>query len=155
MSLAFTARFVVPKSVISETEAALRSAGKDGYELFVLWSGTVHDDVFTARTAHVPKQQSYKLADGLCVRVGGEALHSLNVWLFDHSETLGVQVHSHPRDAYHSTTDNTYPIVTALGGLSIVTPEFCRGGLLGRGHAIYRLSARGWSAQRRPVIELA
>lgn len=154
MTLLGVERFVAPAGVVAATERALRLAGDDGYELFVLWSGTIRDREFTASTTHVPEQQSYKLSDGLCVRVGGDALHALNVWLHSHAEVLGVQVHSHPREAYHSTTDDTFPIVTALGALSIVTPEFCRRGLFAPGYAAYRLGRRGWSPQRRAVIEL-
>jgi hypothetical protein len=83
------------------------------------------------------------LADGLCVRVEGDELHRLNVWLFEHSENLAVQVHSHPTEAYHSETDNTYPIVTVRGGLSLVVPDFGRAGLLGNGVACYRLGLSG------------
>jgi hypothetical protein len=55
-----------------------------------------------------------------------------------------VQVHSHPTEAYHSETDDTYPIVTVRGGLSLVVPDFGRAGLLGDGVACYRLGFSGW-----------
>lgn len=155
MTLRAISRFVVPARIVADTERELRAAGVEGYELFVLWSGTISDDAFFVSTPHVPIQQSYKLADGLCVRVGGDALHNLNVWLYEHGELLAVQVHSHPREAYHSTTDDMFPIVTALGGLSVVTPEFCRRDLLGPGHALYRLDRMGWTPQSRTLIEVA
>jgi hypothetical protein len=76
--------------------------------------------------------------------VEGSELHRLNVWLFEHGEELAVQVHSHPTDAYHSDTDDAYPIVAIRGGLSIVVPDFARDGLLGHGVAYYRLGREGW-----------
>lgn len=154
MSLAAVRRFVVPARVVSTTEEALRDAGNEGYELFVLWTGVIERDVFHVRTTHLPHQQSYRLADGLCVRVDGQALHELNVWQFEHGEALGVQVHSHPHDAYHSQTDDTFPIVTQAGGLSLVAPDFCRRGLLTPGCAAYRLSASGWSSVDPRVVEV-
>jgi hypothetical protein len=55
-----------------------------------------------------------------------------------------VQVHTHPDDAYHSDTDNTYPIATTLGSLSIVVPNFAREGLVCPGMKVYRLASAGW-----------
>ncbi len=144
MSLESVACVQVPSDVVAETEAALREAGREGYERFVLWSGEIDDTRLVVRTAHHPDQRAYRLPDGLCVTIDGEALHALNVWLLNHQELLAVQIHSHPGEAYHSDTDNTYPVVTALGGLSIVTPDFCSGPLLGRGCAVLRLSRLGW-----------
>jgi hypothetical protein len=78
------------------------------------------------------------------VRVEGDELHRLNVWLFENHEELAAQVHSHPTEAYHSGTDDTYPIVTMRGGLSVVVPDFARAGLRGDGVANYRLGKSGW-----------
>jgi hypothetical protein len=153
MTLADVDRFIVPSRVIVETEEELRRAGARGHELFVLWTGRVDGDAFDVRTSHVPRQSSYRLPEGLLVRVEADALHQLNSWLYDHGEMLGVQVHAHPDAAYHSETDSTYPIVTTLGGLSLVAERFCAGDLLSRSSAAYRLTRRGWKrlAARRLV----
>lgn len=143
-TLESVSKFIVPLGVVNLTDQQLRLAGQLGCERFVLWSGVQESDVFVIRTAHVPAQTAYKLPEGLCVRVEGPELHRLNVWMFQHGEELGVQVHAHPTDAYHSETDNTYPIVAIRGGLSIVVPNFARDGLLGGGVAYYRLGNRGW-----------
>lgn len=145
MTLASVNEFRVPKTMVRETEAALAAAGRHGCEAFVLWSGTLSDDGFDIRTSHVPKQTAYKSEDGVCVRVNGEELHHLNRWLYDAGETLAVQIHSHPTDAYHSETDDAYPIVTLLGGLSIVVPNFAARGMECRGVATYRLGTGGWN----------
>ncbi len=153
MTLERVNRFSVPQSVVSSTVRSLRAAGREGYEMFVLWSGHLDGSQFNVRTAHVPAQTSYRLETGLCVRVDGEALHKLNVWLFDSGESLGAQIHAHPADAYHSETDDTFPIVTMLGGLSLVVPDFCRRGLFVRS-AAYRLTGSGWSKDPRPTEKL-
>lgn len=137
-------QFIIPVDLCDETDVQLRAAGRDGVERFVLWSGVVTGDTFHARTAHVPRQTAYRLAEGLCVRVEGDELHRLNVWLFEHGERLAIQVHSHPTEAYHSDTDDTFPIVTTRGGLSLVVPDFGRAGVRGPGTALYRLSIAGW-----------
>ena len=68
MNLLGVRRFRIHKRGICETEEAIRSAGQDGYESFVLWSGTRDGDVFTVAKIHVPEQTSYKHDVGFCVR---------------------------------------------------------------------------------------
>lgn len=147
MTLEAIRTFSVSQETVDHTEAALREAGKDGYERFALWTGTTRGEHFSVDHLYVPQQRGYHFDDGLCVRVGADALHELNVWLYRNQQLLAVQIHTHPQEAYHSETDDTYPIVTTLGGLSLVVPRFCRDGLLSRGLAIYRLSADGWRRQ--------
>src|SRR5262249_18421679 len=140
--------------IVKETEKTLRRAGAEGYEAFVLWSGRQNGRLFNIQTIHVPKQNSYRLDSGLCVRVDGDELHRLNVWLYEAGEILAVQVHAHPDDAYHSDTDDTYPIVATLGGLSIVAAEFCRTGLFTSSTAIYRLQRDGWTKQNADLVRV-
>lgn len=144
MSLRDITRFVVAHEFVEQTETALREAGHDRLERFVLWSGIEEGGTFRIHSAHVPEQTAYRTDGGLLVEVKGPALHRLNVWLHEHGEVLGVQIHSHPREAYHSETDDTFPIVTELGALSIVVPDFCRQPFLRSELAVYRLSTNGW-----------
>lgn len=146
MSLRDVRRFIVSDEVVRVTDEALREAGADGYERFVLWTGIRAGDDFLVRSTHVPTQTAYKGEAGLCVRVDGNALDRFNRWQYEHGETLGIQVHSHPQHAYHSETDDTYPIVTAVGGVSVVVPDFGHAGLRGGGTATYRLAEDGWTA---------
>jgi hypothetical protein len=150
MNLEVVKAFAIPRSVVEQTEISLQEAGSEGYEIFVLWSGVIDAQTFRIRTAHVPKQTSYRTDEGLLVRVEGPALHELNVWLFEHQELLAIQVHAHPTEAFHSQTDNTFPIVTTLGGLSIGAADFAQDGLLNADSAAYRLTRRGWRPIRRP-----
>jgi hypothetical protein len=139
-------QFSVSRELLAQTERSLRRAGAEGYELFVLWSGVIDGSELAVRTCHVPKQTSSKTRHGLLVRVEGQALHELNLWLYEHSEVLAAQVHAHPTGAFHSDTDDTFPIVTVLGGLSLVVPDFARRGVLTTGSAAFRLSRSGWDA---------
>ena len=147
-------RFRIEASAIRETEEAIRAAGEDGYESFVLWSGTREYETFTVAQVHVPEQTSYKVDAGLCVRVEAPELHRLNVWLYEAQQVIGVQVHSHPHDAYHSETDDTYPIATLEGSLSIVLPFFGRGGWESCGIAAYRLENGAWVELPGPLSDV-
>lgn len=149
MSLRAITRFVVPVEIVQHTDQALSEAGEEHMERFVLWSGVEAGDEFLVQSSHVPAQTAYQSERGLMVVVEGPALHQLNVWLHEHRELLGVQVHAHPEEAYHSETDNSYPIVTESGALSIVVPDFARRGLRSRGTAVYRLLGGRWQLIRR------
>ena len=144
--------FAVSERLVEHTSRALRKAGTEGYELFVLWTGVPNGEVFDVRTSHVPRQTSHKTKHGLLVRVEGQALHDLNMWMYEHGETLGAQIHAHPDGAYHSSTDDKHPIVTCLGGLSLVAADFARAGILAPSSAAYRLSASGWNRVSLDVI---
>ena len=144
MNIEAVAVFQIPNEVVRVSEDALKRAGRDGHELFVLWTGTVAGQVFRVEHTYVPTQRSYRDDSGVCVRVEGPELHRLNRWLYEHSQVLAIQIHTHPDEAYHSDTDNTYPIVTSLGGLSVVVPDFCRKGLRSPGAVVYRLRSNGW-----------
>lgn len=144
MKLTLVDFFDVTSQVIDDTEEHLRSAGRKGHELFVLWTGRLEGRSFRVTTTYVPPQTSYRQDGGCGVRVDGTALHELNGWLYEHGETLGAQVHSHPTEAFHSETDDAFPVVTALGGLSLVVAYFCRDGLLASSTAAYRLTPAGW-----------
>ncbi len=146
MSLEDVRTFSVSAEIIEKTEATLQAAGSDGYEMFVLWSGRREGDSFRFLTAHAPRQTSYRTKEGLSVKIDGPELHHLNVWLLDNQETLAAQVHAHPSEAFHSHTDDTYPIVTALGGLSLVAADFARDGVLSDSSALYHLKDDGWEA---------
>lgn len=139
MTLDHVERFVVPRSLVTPGETAIRRAGQHGNECFVLWSGVTDGPEFRVLASHVPRQTAFRLESGVCVRVDGAELHRLNLWLFEAAQQLGVQIHSHPTDAYHSDTDDSFPMVTTFGGLSIVVPWFGAEPWFSRGSAAYRL----------------
>lgn len=151
MTLTKVKFFNVSVEILRDTEENLRHAGSKGMELFVLWSGVISGSEFQVRSAHVPNQTAFRLDSGLMVRVEGDALHQLNVWLHKNNETLAVQVHSHPTEAFHSDTDDTYPIVTAEGGISIVAADFCKHGLLSPSTAAYRFEQKIWRELNPPL----
>jgi hypothetical protein len=154
MTLRSIRKFRVQSDSVRKTLDAIRAAGREGYELFVVWSGTSNGDAFDVAEVHVPRQTAYRLENGLCVRVDGSELHRLNTWLYEAHQVVGVQVHSHPTDAYHSETDDTYPVATLEGSLSIVFPFFGRDGWESDGIAAYRLIRGNWLEIPRPLRDL-
>lgn len=143
--LAAVRTFIIPSHVLVDTITFLRRVGSEGCEGFVVWGGhLVDDDTFRFTTAIVPAQQASMTEHGLLVTVGGQALFEINKRLHEQSQILAAQVHSHPTEAYHSSTDDTFPIATLVGALSIVVPDFARNAPDDLDQwAWYRLSPRG------------
>jgi hypothetical protein len=142
-------RFVIQPSVMSETIKFLQQVGEQGYEGFVLWSGRAEGSItFRFTTALIPEQQAMITDNGLLVMVDGEALFKINKQVYEQQEILGGQVHSHPTSAYHSSTDDHFPLVTLLGALSVVLPDFAKNSPADVEYwAWYRLAGYGmWEA---------
>ena len=111
----------------------------------MLWAGEQAGTSFRVTEVLVPDQVGHRTDEGVYVSVAGEALHEVNVYLYEHGLKLCAQVHSHPGPAYHSTTDDTFPIATAIGSLSIVVPDFAAEPFAVERSAVYRLLASGWA----------
>lgn len=136
-------RILVPSPVALEAHAHLRHVGEQGVEGFALWAGTVEARTARVRATYIPVQEAWRTEEGLTVFVDGAELHRLNMWLYREGLTLIAQLHSHPGAAYHSATDDAFPIATAIGSLSLVVPDFARAPFALSRCAVYRLSPRG------------
>lgn len=120
-------RFIVQVPVLNETIRFLQEVGSEGYEGFVLWAGkTWQEETFRFTTAIIPEQHAMMTDEGLLVFVEGESLFKVNKTAHEQGEILGGQAHTHPTSAYHSSTDDHYPLVTLLGALSVVLPDFAK-----------------------------
>lgn len=130
MTLIGVVEFLVPLWLVDQTLEPLQEAGRSGYEAFVLWGGQLSPDGqrFEFLSAYFPEQTTSRGEEGLLVTVEGEALFRVNRAFYEQGLTLAGQIHSHPTDAYHSTTDDAFPLMTLVGGLSGVVPDFGEGG---------------------------
>src|SRR5437764_13990209 len=124
--LAHVKRVIVTPACVEAAHSHLRRVGQQGLEGFALWAGECDSDTFLVRANIIPEQSGLRSDLGVCVVVAGDELHRINVWLYEHGMTLIAQLHSHPDEAYHSRTDDTYPIATTIGSLSLVIPYFAR-----------------------------
>lgn len=137
------ASVLVPHDLALEAHAHLRRAGEGGFEGMALWAGVKEGSVFRVTRTVIPEQRGVRSAAGVSVSIGPDELHRLNVWLFESKLTLVAQLHSHPADAYHSDTDDAFPIATTAGSLSLVIPDFARRPFALPDCAVYRLSGAG------------
>ncbi|QHO77922.1 hypothetical protein ACH79_40370 [Bradyrhizobium sp. CCBAU 051011] len=133
----------VPPGCVDELDAHLRKVGCEGHEGLGLWVGRQTGHHFQVHRTLIPAQRHIRTADGVCVVIGPEELHRINVWLYREKLALIAQIHSHPGRAYHSSTDDEYAIATTVGCLSLVVPDFARVPFDLRNVASYRLDGAG------------
>jgi hypothetical protein len=114
-----SAAYTLPRRILEETFAHFRGCGRGRRECQVLWIGPWDAPTTITKAIH-PKHEAH---------IGGFVLD--NAWLNDlwfalARESLGIriQVHTHPGEAFHSPTDNDFPIVHTVGFLSLVIPNF-------------------------------
>lgn len=129
--------------LLEHTHETLRKIGEDLVEGLVLWAGRKQGSLFRVETVIRPSQHAVRSEAGLSVRVDRSGIHQVNAYLYKHGMELVAQVHSHPGEAYHSALDDAIPLVTTIGGLSLVVPDFARGPVDVTTYAAYRLSAVG------------
>lgn len=131
---------------IYEVYSHLQEAGKRGVEGVALWMGTFKTSTeFIVQTTRIPEQKAFSTEEGLLYIVGEQELERINLWLYENKQILLAQIHSHPGRAYHSETDDAYPIVARIGGISIVIPNFGFNGFSLDDFAVYRLDGNGWN----------
>lgn len=110
----------IPSALIAETVNHLRAARHS--ERVVLWLGRRQADVVCVCEVFVPIQ----IADADYFRIPSDGMDAL----FGHMRTsrliVAGQVHTHPREAFHSPVDDEWAIVRHEGGLSLVVPRFCQ-----------------------------
>src|SRR5581483_8447953 len=137
-------RVTVDPTVVRDTLDVLRQFGSRRLEGLVLWLGDIEEDQAHVYQFIVPEQQSISDEEGVGYFVSGETLFRLNRALAESGLRLIAQIHSHPREAYHSEADDRFAIVTADGGLSLVVPDFGNAPEDPSTWAVYRLSRGQW-----------
>lgn len=118
-------RHLVPQSVLDDSTTFLRTRGRELYEGTALWIGKPMGEDFEVIRLFVPDQIATSDSDGASVELTPHAHYTLTDNLLD-NELFCARIHAHPRNAYHSATDDANPILTHDGALSIVVPYFAR-----------------------------
>jgi len=140
----------VPSIIIQKTLSFLQKNGLENKESICLWVGKNINGNFFIKEIIFPKQ----LNNFISFRVSADELDRINRELYEKKLKLIVQIHSHPRVAFHSHIDDEFPLVTTLGSFSIVIPYF--GYVSGndfKEYGIYRLKSFGWVKLSKTKIE--
>jgi hypothetical protein len=142
--------FTLPGEVIAATLRHLRAKGAIGHEGVVLWRGTFEPPRITA--AIVPAQETGPGRFVVPLAERQRIARSLS----GTGEMIVAQVHSHPRAAFHSPTDDAEAIPRRVGAYSLVIPDYGRRADLLDGAALFQLAANGtWQETNVHTFKLA
>lgn len=112
----------LPRRMVAETFSVLRSCGDNRRECQLYWVSpwSAHSEL--TEVVH-PKHVSS--AYGLSI----DSDWISRFWFDLSKRDLGVrvQIHTHPFEAFHSATDDKYPLLFEPGFLSLVIPNFASG----------------------------
>lgn len=133
-------RMRVPRRVIDTSVQFLQKAGASGNEALLVWVGTFGGGTFDVKDAIAPPQRAINTGSGCCVVIDSDGLFALGKYLEANAFLVGAQVHAHPDDAYHSDTDDAFPVATLAGALSFVLPDFAAAGWSAASIATFQLS---------------
>lgn len=112
----------VPERILGETFGNLRWCGKGHRECQALWISAWDDISNIAAVVH-PRHNASPVGFDL----EGEWIDEFWDRLSATSSGIRVQVHTHPGAAFHSATDDAFPIIHSSGFLSLVIPNFALG----------------------------
>lgn len=140
-------RFIIPRPLLREAQLFLRRQARSRHEGWALLAGCMEGEDFRVRRLIVPEQST----SGVHAHVSGDEVSRIADELSRTGECIGIQIHSHPGAAFHSVVDDQEALVTKLGGLSIVVPDFARAAMDSLDHcAIFRLETGSWEGPLPP-----
>lgn len=112
----------LPRRMIAETFSTLRSCGDNRRECQLYWVSPWASPTQLTGVVHPKHASGYA---GLSI--DSDWINSFWRDLSDRDLGVRVQVHTHPGEAFHSITDDTYPLLFDPGFLSLVIPNFASG----------------------------
>ncbi len=129
----------VPAQLVADTFAIFRDCGGGRRECVAYWLGPADtpeevDEVI--HPIHTSMGGGYQIDD--------QWLTTFWFALARRRRSVRVQVHTHPREAFHSSTDDAWALIDTPGFLSLVIPQYGLGPVgLDRAYLAER-TGRGW-----------
>ena len=112
----------VPIHILEESVRMMATCGEGRCECVTYWTGPVGDDQAVDGWEHPAHRRSpfgYQVDDSWLTKYWFQ--------LAREGLAIRVQVHTHPGLAFHSETDDHWPVVSQPGFISIVIPNFAMG----------------------------
>ena len=109
------------EGILTATFGTLRSCGFGECECVVYWVGPVADPIVDGVEHPVHDRSPFGYV------VDDQWLTDFWRRLASSRRSIKAQVHTHPSRAFHSATDDEWPIVSQAGFLSVVIPDFAGG----------------------------
>jgi len=108
-------------NIMASSFQTFQNCGQGECECAVFWTGPAGDDVVDGVEHPIHRRSPY----GYDVESGWIT----ELWknLAATKRSVKAQVHTHPGEAFHSATDDHWPIISQAGFISIVIPDFASG----------------------------
>jgi hypothetical protein len=120
-------RYLIPLEIISTTQSYLKKLGSENLEGIAYWTGIFKGSEAIVRNVIFPADYANNSAGSFAFSsVDLETAFKVGNEIHKRKEYLLLQLHTHPYEAFHSFTDNNYPISHRVGFISIVIPHFAR-----------------------------
>jgi hypothetical protein len=117
-------RYQLPRVMLEDTFGHLRACGSGCRECQALWVSPWADPQRLTAAVH-PRHT----ASAVGFRVDDDWLNAFWMQLADEGTGVRFQIHTHPGAAYHSGTDDAFPLIRSSGFLSLVIPRFAQGAI--------------------------
>lgn len=131
----------VPPSVVDRVGAIVRACGRNAAECVVYVTAPTRRRAIATDLVH-PQHA----ATAASTEVDEDELERIWDLLLERQTTIVLQVHSHPGAAYHSSTDDCWPIIHRPGFPSLVLRSFGARGLEDAHLTVYQRDGRWTSA---------
>lgn len=108
-------------NIVETSFEVLRACGGGKCECAVYWTGPSAEDLVDGieHPVHRRSPFGYEVHDNWLTKFWKQLAVS--------RRSIKAQVHTHPREAFHSATDDRWPIISQAGFLSVVIPNFAAG----------------------------
>ena len=129
----------ISEGLVLETLHTLNHCGRRARECVVMWLGPLDQRGIVDLVLHAEHESDphgYEIDPGW--------MHRLWMSLSEQKRCVRAQVHTHPKQAFHSETDDAYPAVNAAGFVSIVVPHYARPPISTDEIHVSVLEASGW-----------
>lgn len=115
-------RYHINRGMLESTFEHFRRCGGGRRECQALWLSSWDQPEIISSVVH-PEHVAH--FGGFVL--GDDWLNAFWLRLSNINSGVRVQVHTHPREAFHSPTDDAFPIIHKPGFLSLVIPNFALG----------------------------
>ncbi len=117
-------QLAIPGSIFRSTISKFQEIGEQQKEAIAYWTGTLNQEKGEIRNVIFADSYNEFENEKLFARVPLQTTFQIGKLIHERNEVLFAQIHSHPFEAFHSFTDDNYPISHKLGFLSIIVPFF-------------------------------
>lgn len=114
-------KYLIPHSVVYETELFFRTLPNS--EAIAYWTGVFDGREAKIKSSIFPQMLSGRYEESFG-RVDLNTAFAVGNLVHQRREFLMIQLHTHPFEAFHSLTDDRYPISHRVGFISIVIPFY-------------------------------